>query len=156
AGPGPEPARRDPRRLPLRRLLVKVRLPVDAVRIPLERERAVTQMRDDRIPDLDVVAREVPFGHAVLGEENAVGVRDANRTASDVELVVHRLLRRLRARARRPRGATTLPTCAAGAERGFAPSRGSGAARPRSAPSSARVRAAATPPPGAGSGAGTD
>jgi hypothetical protein len=51
---------------------------VDAVRVALEGEGPVAQVREDRVRDLAVVAEEVALRDAVLGKEDAVGVRELN------------------------------------------------------------------------------
>src|SRR5207302_3409617 len=89
ARPGPKLPRRYPRGLPLRRLLVEVRLLVDAVRIPLQGEGPLAQVRDDRVSDLDVVLREVALRHAVGGVEDSLGMREPNAAAPDPDLVAH-------------------------------------------------------------------
>ena len=74
ARPGAELPRRDPRGLALRRLLVEVRLAVDAVRIPLERERPVAQVRDDHVSDRERSTRaRSPFVTPSRGKRTRSG-----------------------------------------------------------------------------------
>src|SRR4051812_28663744 len=89
ARPGTELARREPRRLPLRRLLVEVRLAANAVRVALERERAVAQVRHDRRGYLDVVGGEIALRDAVAREEVLVRAREPDAAAPDPELLGH-------------------------------------------------------------------
>jgi hypothetical protein len=70
---------------------VKIRLAVNAVRIPLEREGPLTQVRDDRISDLGVVLREVALRH-VAGEQDALGMRQPDPAPSDLDLLAHLML----------------------------------------------------------------
>ena len=58
--------------------------------VALERERPVAQVRNDRISDLDVVPREVSFGHAVGGKEHPIRMRQPDRVPADPELVARR------------------------------------------------------------------
>jgi hypothetical protein len=66
---------------------VEVRLTVNPVRVPLERERPVAQVRDDGVADLDVVLHEVGLRHPVAGEQDAVGVRQPDRAPPDPDQV---------------------------------------------------------------------
>src|SRR5207247_8815795 len=93
AWPSTEPPRRDPRGLSLRSLRMEVRLAVNAVGIPLERERPVAQVRNNGISDLDVVLREVALRHAVAGKQDALRMRQPDPAPSDLDLVAHRASR---------------------------------------------------------------
>jgi hypothetical protein len=86
--PGPKLPRRHPRRLALRSLLREVRLAADAVRVALERERPVAQVRDDRVADRGVVVGQVALGHAVARKQELVRARQAHAAAADLELQV--------------------------------------------------------------------
>ena len=86
ARPGPELPRREPVRLALRRLLVEVRLAADAVRVALERERPVLQVRHDRRADLGVVLGEVFLRNAVSGKEHLVRAGQTHVPPADLEL----------------------------------------------------------------------
>jgi hypothetical protein len=66
-------------------LLVEVRLAVDPVGVPLERERAAAKMGDDHVPDLGVVLGEVALRHSVAREEDAVGMRQPDGAASNLQ-----------------------------------------------------------------------
>src|SRR5213595_2148962 len=68
--PGRDPGRRSPRRL-----LLEIDLARDAVRVPLQRERPVAQMREDRVRGLLVVAEDIALRDPVVREEHAVGTR---------------------------------------------------------------------------------
>ena len=89
ARPGAELPGREPVRLALRRLLVEVRLAADAVRVALQRERAVLQVRDDRRPDLGVVLGEVLLRDPVAREQDLVRAGQAHPAPADLELVAH-------------------------------------------------------------------
>ena len=86
ARPGPELPRREPVRLALRRLLVEVRLAPDAVRVALERERPVLEVRHDRRPDLGVVLGEILLRDPVPGKEHLVRARQPHAPPADLEL----------------------------------------------------------------------
>src|SRR6476660_8697539 len=90
AWPGPKLPRRDPRGLALRRLLVEVRLAVDAVWIALQGDGPVAQVRDDHVSDLEVVLREIPLRYAIARVEDAFGMCEPHCAASDLDQVVTR------------------------------------------------------------------
>src|SRR5262249_44450826 len=87
ARPGPKLAGRDPGGLALRCLLVEVRLAVDPVRIPLQGEGPLAQMRHDHVSDLGVVLRKVALRHTVAGEQDALGMRQPDGAVSDLDLL---------------------------------------------------------------------
>jgi hypothetical protein len=80
--PGAEPLRRDPVRLALGRVLLEEEAARGPLPEPLHRERPVLQVRDERGRDGGVVVPEVALRHAVLGEEHAVGAREAHLAAA--------------------------------------------------------------------------
>ena len=67
---------RDPCGSAARHLLLEIDVARDAVRVALQRERAVAEVREERRCDLLVVGEEVALRDAVVREENAVGARE--------------------------------------------------------------------------------
>jgi hypothetical protein len=46
-----------------------------------------SRRRHDRVADLDVVLHEIALGHAVLGKEDALGMREPDRAPADPDLL---------------------------------------------------------------------
>jgi hypothetical protein len=66
-------------------LLVEV-LAGDAVRVALERQRAVVQVRQDGRRDARVVVDQLPLGEAGLGIEDLVEVRERQAAVADLDV----------------------------------------------------------------------
>ena len=90
ARPRAELARLDPRRDPLRRLLLEERAARQPFAPALHRERAVSQVRDDHVGDAAVVVEEVALRDPVVGEEHAIRARQLDLVRHQTSIVGNR------------------------------------------------------------------
>src|SRR5436190_1236014 len=75
-----EAAGADPLGRSTRQLLLEVDLAVDAVRVALQGEGPLAQMRQERRRHLLVVGEEIALRDPVLGKEDALGARQTHRS----------------------------------------------------------------------------
>ncbi len=90
--PGAKPARLDPGRHSLRRLLLEERPSRCALAPALHREGPASEMGDDRRRNLPVVLEQIPLRDAVARKDHAVGAREPDDppALADLDGVAHR------------------------------------------------------------------